>query len=39
MAIFGWETMEQAELYTRAASRRRLAGDLAKLMRKRTEAE
>jgi len=39
MAIFGWETMQQAELYTRAASRRRLAGDALKLLRRRTEAE
>jgi len=27
MAIFGWETAEQARVYTRAANRRRMAGD------------
>jgi integrase len=27
MAIFGWDTMRQAELYTRAADQKRMAGD------------
>jgi hypothetical protein len=26
MAIFGWRTIKQAEVYTRAAERKRLAG-------------
>jgi hypothetical protein len=27
MAIFGWLTLKEAELYTRTAERRRMAGD------------
>jgi hypothetical protein len=27
MAIFGWDTIKQAELYTRAADQQRLAKD------------
>jgi hypothetical protein len=27
MAIFGWDSMKQAELYTRAADQKRMAGD------------
>jgi len=38
MAIFGWETMQQAELYTRAASRKRLASEAPMLLR-RTDQE
>lgn len=32
MAIFGWTTLEQAELYTREVDRKRLSGDLATLL-------
>jgi integrase len=32
MAIFGWRTIKQAELYTRAAERKRLAGDAMHLL-------
>ena len=32
MSIFGWLTMKEAERYTRAAERRRLAGDAAALL-------
>jgi len=39
MAIFGWTAMQHAELDTRAASRRRLASDAAKLLRLRTDQE
>lgn len=31
-AIFGWKTMKQAELYTREASRKRLAADAPRLL-------
>jgi hypothetical protein len=31
-AIFGWTTSQQADLYTRAARRKKLAGDGAKLL-------
>jgi integrase len=32
MAIYGWERLEQAELYTRQVNRRRLAGDAMSLI-------
>ena len=32
MAIFGWETVKQAEHYTRRANRKRLAGDAMHLL-------
>jgi len=32
MAIFGWRTIKQAEAYTRAADRKRLAGDAMHLL-------
>ena len=32
MALFGWLDIKQAELYTRAANRRRLAGNSAHLL-------
>jgi integrase len=32
MAIYGWETLRQAELYTRAANRTRLAGEAMHLL-------
>jgi site-specific recombinase XerD len=31
-AIFGWRTLSQAEVYTRAAEQKRLAGDAIKLL-------
>jgi integrase len=34
MAVFGWLTMKEAERYTRAAARRRLSRDAAKLLRR-----
>lgn len=33
MSIFGWETIKEAERYTRAARRRKMAGDAMGLMR------
>ena len=33
MAIFGWETIKEAERYTKAARRRKMAGDAMGLMR------
>ena len=32
MAIFGWRTIKQAEVYTRAAERKRLAGTAMQLL-------
>jgi len=32
MAMFDWSTVSQAEIYTRAADRKRLAGDAMALM-------
>ena len=34
MAIFGWETMQEAERYTRAASRKKMAGEAMPLLRR-----
>ena len=40
MAIFGWLTLKEAERYTRAARRRRMAGDgIGFLVRKETNDE
>lgn len=35
MAIFGWQTVKEAERYTRSADRKRLAGSAARLLGKR----
>ena len=35
MAIFGWRTIKQAELYTKRADQRRLAGDAMRLLQRR----
>lgn len=34
MAIFGWKTIQEAEPYTRAARRKKMAGDAMPLMRR-----
>lgn len=34
MAIFGWKTIQEAERYTRAARRKKMAGDAMPLMRR-----
>jgi integrase len=36
MALFGWESLQQAELYTRAADRKKLTGEAVKLLRSAT---
>ena len=38
MAIFGWRTLRQAEVYTRAADQRRLAADAMPLLSSRQKA-
>jgi integrase len=37
MAIFGWQTMQQAAHYTKAANQRRIAGSSMHLLRKQTD--
>jgi integrase len=37
MAIFGWQTVKEAERYTRAAQRKRLAGSAERLLAQRAE--
>lgn len=39
MAIFGWQTVKEAERYTRAAQRKRLAGSATRLLAERRKAE
>lgn len=39
MAIFGWQTMKEAERYTQAAQRKRLAGSAERLLGPRRKAE
>jgi integrase len=39
MAIFGWQTVKEAERYTQAAQRKRLAGGAERLLGPRREAE
>jgi len=34
MAIFGWRTIQEAERYTRAARRKKMAGDAMPLLRR-----
>jgi hypothetical protein len=34
MAIFGWQTIKEAERYTKAARRRKMAGDAMPLLRR-----
>ena len=34
MSIFGWETMQEAERYTKAASRKKMAGEAMPLLRR-----
>ena len=33
MAIFGWQTVKEAERYTKSAERKRLAGSATRLLR------
>ena len=34
MAIFGWSTIQEAQRYTKSASRKKLAGDAMGLLRR-----
>jgi hypothetical protein len=39
MAIFDWETISQAEVYTKAANKKRMAGEAMGLLIERSENE